>query len=117
MNKKAFVNNSSKLERFGSLQNKLSSLIETSKPEYLSKITKNLSLSISSKTYWYILKSFLKSKKVPGVPSIFHEKKIITDFREKAELFNSIFANQCSLIKTTRVITPNFESQWHWENN
>ena len=115
MNKKAFVNNSSKLERFGSLQNKLSSLIETS--WFLSKIAKNLSLSISSKTYLYILKSFLKSKKVPGVPSIFHEKKIITDFREKAELFNSIFANQCSLIKTTRVITPNFESQWHWENN
>ena len=111
MNKKGFINNSSKLERFGSLQNKLSSLTETSKPEYLSKIAKNLSLSISSKTYLYILKSFLKSKKVPGVPSIFHEKKIITDFREKAELFNSIFANQCSLIKNTRVIPPNFENQ------
>ena len=39
------------------------------------------------------------------------KKKIITDFREKAELFNSIFANQCSLIKNTRVIPPNFENQ------
>ena len=51
MNKKGFINNSSKLERFGSLQNKLSSLIETSKPEYLSKIAKKLYHSISSKTY------------------------------------------------------------------
>ena len=59
-NKKGFVNNSSNLERFSSLQNKLSSLIETSKPEYFSKIAKTLSdPSISSKTYWSILLVFL----------------------------------------------------------
>ena len=64
VNKKCFVNNSSSLERFSSLQNKLSSLIETLKQEYFSKIAKKLSDSnISSKTYWSILKSFLKGKK------------------------------------------------------
>ena len=29
------------------------------------------------------------------ISSIFHENKFITDFREKAELFNAFFVNQC----------------------
>ena len=50
VNKKGFVNNSSELEKFSSVQNKLSSLIETSKQEYFLKIAKKLSdPSISSK--------------------------------------------------------------------
>ena len=54
--KKGFVNNSSNLKRFSSLQNKLNSLIKTSKQEYFSKIDKKLSgLSISSKVYWSVL--------------------------------------------------------------
>ena len=28
---------------------------------------------------------------------MFHENKLVTDFKEKAELFNSHFATQCSL--------------------
>ena len=43
LNKICFVNNSSSLQRFSSLQNKLSSLIETLKQEYFSKIAKKLS--------------------------------------------------------------------------
>ena len=31
-------------------------------------------------------------------PSIFHESNLLTDFKEKAEIFNSSFANQCSLV-------------------
>ena len=49
--------------------------------------------NIISDTYWSILKCFLTGKKVPCIPPIFHEKRFITDFREKAELFNSFFAN------------------------
>ena len=30
---------------------------------------------------------------------MFHENCFITDFKEKAELFNSFFSNQCSLLK------------------
>ena len=52
VNKKGFVNNSSKLERFSSVLNKLSSLIETSKQEYFLKIAKKF------------LKSFLTDEKV-----------------------------------------------------
>ena len=52
VNEKGFVNNSSNLERFSCLQNKLTSLIETSKQKYFPKIAKKLSEpSISLKTY------------------------------------------------------------------
>ena len=93
---KGSVHNNSYLENFSSLQENLSSLIETSKQEYFSKIAEKLSdPNISSKTYWSILKSFLTGKKVQSIPLIFHDNKFITDFREKAEPFNSFFANQC----------------------
>ena len=32
---------------------------------------------------------------------MFHENKFVTDFKEKAELFNAFFAKQCSLIKNS----------------
>ena len=41
---------------------------------------------------------FLNNKKIPIIPPLFHENKFITDFKEKAELFNAFFAKQCSLI-------------------
>ena len=53
----------------------------------------------SSKAYWSLLKGFLNNKKVPLIPPLFHENRFITDFKEKAELFNSFFAKQCSLIR------------------
>ena len=43
----------------------------------------------STKIYWSILKSFLI------------DKNSKTDFKKKAELFNSFFANQCSLINNS----------------
>ena len=49
-------------------------------------------------------------KKVHCNPPIFHENEFITDFRERAELFNSLFANQCSLIENTSVLPTNCES-------
>ena len=44
-----------------------------------------------------MLKRFLNNKKIPCIPSLFHENKLVTELREKAEIFNSFFAKQCSL--------------------
>ena len=111
MKNKGSVNNNSYLEKFSSLQKNLSSLIETSKQEYFSKIARKLSdPNTSSKTYWSILKSSLKGKKVPCILPIFNDNKFITDFREKAEIFNSFFANQYSLLTNTSVFPINCES-------
>ena len=61
----------------------------------------------SSKTYWSLLKIFLNNKKVLLVPLLFHENCFTTDFKEKAELFNSLFSNQCSLLKNCGKLPTN----------
>ena len=45
-----------------------------------------------------MLKYFLNNKKVRVIPPLFHENEFATNFKKKAELFNSFFARQCSLI-------------------
>ena len=49
-----------------------------------------------------MLKGFLNNKEIPLIPLLFHENRLITDFKEKAELFDSFFAKQCSLIRNYR---------------
>ena len=44
------------------------------------------------------MKRFLNNKKIPLIPPLFHENRFIIDFKEKAELFNSFFSKQSSLI-------------------
>ena len=60
--------------------------------------------STSTQTYWSILKSFLNNKKIPCIPPLFHNNKFVSDFKSKVELFNSFFANQCTLIQNTSEI-------------
>ena len=45
-----------------------------------------------------VLKSFHNNKKIPCIPAILHENSFVSNFKEKAELFNSFFAKQCSII-------------------
>ena len=42
---------------------------------------------------------FFDNEKIPLISPLFHENRFITDFKEKAELFNSFLAKQCSLIR------------------
>ena len=53
-----------------------------------------------------MLKFFLNNRKIPVIPPLFHNNKFATDLKEKAELFNSLFAKQCSLIKNDSKIPP-----------
>ena len=40
----------------------------------------------------------LNDKKIPLIPSLYYDNGFITDFKEKAEFFNSFFSKQYSLI-------------------
>ena len=62
--------------------------------------------SKNTKAYWALLKIFLNNRKIRVIPPLFHNSKFITDFKEKAELFNSFFAKQCSLIKNESKLPP-----------
>ena len=42
----------------------------------------------------------MNNKKITCIPPLLHENKCIIDFRRKSEIFNTIFAKQCSLINT-----------------
>ena len=86
------------LEKFKALQSQLHISFEESQEKCHTKLSSRLADPLTSpKTYWSILKAFLNNKKIPCIPPLFHENKFITDFKEKAELFNHFFVNQCSV--------------------
>ena len=94
--KKCYLKNSSNIQlfrRFQSLQNLLNVTIEKSNKHFCSRISSKLmDPATSPKAYWSILKTFLNNKKVPCIPPIYHNNNYITDFKEKAEIFNNFFA-------------------------
>ena len=101
------IGNSRPRQNLSSLQQRLRDLIDDSKQKYLSKLTHKLStIQKSSKAYWALLKFFLNNRKIPVIPPFLHNNKFVTDFKEKAELSNSFFAKQCSLIKNDSKLPP-----------
>ena len=101
------MGNSQLRKNLSSLQQRLRDLIDDSKQNYFSRLTHQLStVQKSSKVYWTLLKIFLNNRKIPVIPPLFHNNKFVTDFKEKAELFNSLFAKQCSLIKNDSKLPP-----------
>ena len=49
-------------------------------------------------SYWPILKSCPNNKKIPCIPPVLHQDKSVADFREKANIFNNFFTDQCSIV-------------------
>ena len=99
---KSYIRNDKSLQFFNQfqfLQTRLSSLIEESKNQYYTRLShKLLDPKTSQKSYWSILKTFLNNKKIPCIPPLLHQDKFVTDFKEKANIFNNFFANQCSIV-------------------
>ena len=78
---------------------KLHLAMEESKDTHYSNLsTKLVKQKSNLKTHWSVLKRFFNNKKIPCIPSLFYENKFVTNFREKAEIVNSFFPKQCSLI-------------------
>ena len=65
----------------------------------------------SSKVNWSILKSFLNDRKIPIIPPLYHSGNFITDFRQKAELFKSYFAEQRSMLQNSSKLPTNLAPQ------
>ena len=74
-------------EKLTLLQKKLHLSLEESKDTYYSNLsTKLVKQKSNPKIYWSVLIRFLNNKKMSCIPSLFHESKFVTDFREKAEI-------------------------------
>ena len=56
----------------------------------------------SRKTYWSIIKSCYNSRKIPIIPPLSVNRKIITNFEEKANLFNKYLLFQCKPVAYDR---------------
>ena len=75
----------------------VSAAISKGKDEYHRRLAQKLSdPSASSKTYWSILKRFYNGKKVPIIPPLLINNKLESDFKTKANYFNSFFASKCT---------------------
>ena len=69
------------------------------KNKYFFRISEKLNKpNTSTKCYWSLRKTLLNGKKVPCVPPIYDNNNV-TDFKEKCQLFNSYFSEQCTLLK------------------
>ena len=50
----------------------------------------------------------MNNEKIPLIPPLFHGNEYVTAFKKKAELFNSFFAKQCSLVSNSGELPLNF---------
>ena len=74
--------------------NECSNMIIEAKERYRNKLSKKSDdPSTMPKAYWSILNTFLNNKKIPNIPPLNVNSKIISNFEKKAELFNSHFAS------------------------
>ena len=105
-------NNMYHLCAFENLQNHLNQSIQIAKQNYVNKIAQRLGDPNSScKCYWSLLKTPSNEKKITCIPPLFHGDKFIVDFQEKNEIFNSFFADQCSLISNGSVLPSELPSE------
>ena len=61
------------------------------------------------KTYWPILKAFYNDKEISLIPCLLVDNKFVTDIRTKANIFNNIFAEQCTSLKNGSVLPSSQE--------
>ena len=100
------------LNQFKFLQTKFSSLIEESKEKYYVRLSKKLlDPQTSPKSYLSILKTFLNNKKIPCIPPLLHQDKFIIDFKDKAEMLNNFFADQCCILRNKSELPTTLSKQ------
>ena len=76
-------------------------LIEEAKRNYFPRAGRTLSNpGTSSKTYWTLINTILNKAKIPMIPPLLENGLFVTDFTEKAQIFNDFFILQCKTIDT-----------------
>ena len=78
------------------------------KKNYILKMTKTLADSNTSlKTYWTILNRLLYNKKLPTIPLLLVDGKLVSDFCKNVNIFSNFFASTCTPIDNTSCL-PSF---------
>ena len=75
----------------------LSEMILKQKDDYYCQLSDKLDdPKTSAKAYWSLLKTLYNGKKIPLIPPILVNNKLISNFKEKANHFNAFFVSQCT---------------------
>ena len=97
----------SDLVQINALSNECTKSILEAKEKYISQLSQKLiDPSTEPKTYWKIINRFVNNKKTPIIPPLLVNNKIVSNFSEKANLFNKFFASQCTPLENNSSLPP-----------
>ena len=86
----------------------LINIIKSSNENFYNKLVKKLkSSNTSNKTYWSLMKSFVNGKKAPIISPLLFNNNLISNFKEKANIFYDFFAQQCQPIANNSILPTN----------
>ena len=88
-------------------QNQTNKLIKQAKNSYYEKLGNLLSdPSSGEKHFWNAFKKLANKKKTTNIPPIIENDVYITDFLQKASIFNDYFAKQCTIHDNGSTLPP-----------
>ena len=88
----------------------LTEAVSSSKNVYYGRLVNMLSdPNTSAKAYWSIIKTHFNGKKVPIISPILVNNKLVTNFKDKANIFNDFFSKQCQPIPNNSTL-PSIQS-------
>ena len=86
----------------------ISNALSSSKLKYHERLANKLNdPKTAPKTYWAISKIFVNGSKIPLISPLLVDNKRVTDFLDKANLFNNFFAKQCTSIFSDSAVPVN----------
>ena len=94
-------------DRVQRLKEEYTNVVTDAQENYFKSQGNKLLHANESKTVWSLIKTFLNNAKIPEIPPLYQNNIFVTDFQEKANLFNNFFAKQCTLLDSGSVL-PTF---------
>ena len=77
-------------------------IIAKAKSVYLDRLSRKLTdPSSSPNIFWSSMRRLLNNKKITNIPPLQEGSSFVTNFQEKASLFNSYFAEQCTPLQNS----------------
>ena len=91
------------------IQNDTSKMITIAKDNYFATLGRKLSDPATGiKTYWSTLNKIVNKKKATNMPPLLENGLFVTNFQNKAEIFNNYFVQQCSLNMNDSVLPRSY---------
>ena len=94
-------------ERVNKIQYETNKIIINAKNKYTSDLAKkNCDSNTGSKCFWTAFNTLVNKKKITNIPPILEKEKYISNFKDKAEIFNNYFALQCRPLDIESSLPP-----------